>query len=147
MGFATAAVVGAKLADPSKACIAVVGDGGFLMQVGEVATAAQYNVGAIWVVLADHDLAMVSQGMAATQGDPSYVDYYELGWADLATVAQGLGAEASSAQSVEEVAAALTRAISGAAAGVPQVVVAAIDPTEAPPYNYQPPAPPPPSPR
>src|SRR5262249_8196891 len=59
MGFATAAVVGAKLADPTRTCIAVVGDGGFLMQAGEVATAAQYGLGAIWVVLADHDLAMV----------------------------------------------------------------------------------------
>jgi acetolactate synthase I/II/III large subunit len=145
MGFATAAVVGARLADASKTCIAVVGDGGFLMQVGEVATAAQYKIGAIWVVLADRDLAMVSQGMAATQGDPSYDGYYALDWSDLATVAQGLGAEASSAQSVAEVAAALTRAISGADAGVPQVVVATVDPDEAPPYNYLPPAPPPPS--
>jgi acetolactate synthase I/II/III large subunit len=143
MGFGTAAVVGAKLAAPTRTCLAVVGDGGFLMQVGEVATAAQYNLGAIWVVLADHDLSMVSQGMAATQGDPSYDGYYKLGWANLAAVAQGLGAEASSTQSVEEVAAALERAISGADAGVPQVVVVAIDPTEAPPYNYQPPPPPP----
>jgi acetolactate synthase-1/2/3 large subunit len=145
MGFATAAVVGAKLADASHTCIAVVGDGGFLMQVGEVATAAQYKVGAIWVVLADHDLAMVSQGMAATQGDPSYDSYYELGWSNLATVAQGLGAEASVAQSVDEIEAALARAVTGAQTGIPQVVVATIDPGEAPPYNYQPPAPPPPS--
>jgi acetolactate synthase I/II/III large subunit len=145
MGFATAAVVGAKLADPSSTCIAVVGDGGFLMQVGEVATAAQYKVGAIWVVLADHDLAMVSQGMAATQGDPSYDNYYELGWSNLAAVAQGLGAEASVAQSVEEIESALARAVSGAQTGIPQVLVATIDPSEAPPYNYQPPAPPPPS--
>ena len=113
------------------------------MQVAEVATAAQYKLGAIWVVLADHDLSMVSQGMAATQGDPSYDGYYELGWANLAAVAQGLGAEASSAQSASEVAAALDRAISGAGSGVPQVVVVAIDPNEAPPYNYQPPSPPP----
>jgi thiamine pyrophosphate-dependent acetolactate synthase large subunit-like protein len=88
---------------------------------------------------------MVSQGMAATQGDPSYDGYYDLAWSDLATVAQGLGAEASSAQSVEEVTEALARAISGAEAGVPQVIAVAIDPNEAPPYNYLPPAPPPPS--
>jgi acetolactate synthase-1/2/3 large subunit len=88
---------------------------------------------------------MVSQGMAATQGDPSYDNYYELGWSNLATVAQGLGAEASVAQSVEEVETALARAVSGAQTGIPQVVVATVDPSEAPPYNYQPPAPPPPS--
>jgi len=139
MGFATAAVVGAKLAAPDTTCLAVVGDGGFMMQVTEVATAAQYQVGAIWVVLADHDLAMVSQGMAAVTGDTGYDGYYHLGWNDLAAVAQGLGAEASTAQSVEEVDAALARAITGAGKGVPQVVVVDIDPTEAPPYDYPPP--------
>jgi acetolactate synthase-1/2/3 large subunit len=142
MGFATGAVVGAKLAAPATTCLAVVGDGGFLMQVAEVATAAQERIGAIWVVLADHDLSMVSQGMAALESDPSFDQYYELGWNDLAVVAQGLGAEASNAQSVGEVAAALDRAIKGAETGVPQVVVVAIDATEAPPYDYQPLPPP-----
>jgi len=112
------------------------------MQVAEVATAAQERIGAIWVVLADHDLSMVSQGMAALESDPSFDQYYELGWNDLAVVAQGLGAEASNAQSVGEVAAALDRAIKGAETGVPQVVVVAIDATEAPPYDYQPLPPP-----
>lgn len=143
MGFATAAVVGMKLAAPTSTCIAVCGDGGFVMQVGEVATAAQYEIGAIWVVLADHDLTMVSQGMAALTGDPSYEHYYTYGWNDLAAVAQGLGAAAFTADSVETVASALEAAIAGAAAGVPQVVVVNIDGTEMPPYHYPPPVHPP----
>jgi hypothetical protein len=87
MGFGTAAVIGAKLADPTAPCLAVVGDGGFLMQVAEVSTAAQDKIGAIWVVLADHDLTMVSQGMAIVAKDPTYEDYYQIGWTDLAAVA------------------------------------------------------------
>ena len=144
MGFAVGAVVGGKLAAPDATCVAVCGDGGFLMHAGEVATAAQYGVGAIWVVLADHDLSMVSQGMAAVTGDTSYDGYYELGWGDLATVAQGLGAAAYTVDSVETTEAALQSAVAGAATGVPQVVVVEIDTTEMPPYKYPPPQPPPP---
>jgi acetolactate synthase-1/2/3 large subunit len=140
MGFATAAVVGVKLAAPEQTCVAFVGDGGFLMQVAEVATAAQYGVGAIWVVLADHDLTMVSQGMEAVTGDAGYDDYYRIGWNDLGTVAQGLGAAAYHAQTPHEAQDALDRAIAGARTGVPQVVVVEIDPAQAPPYDY--PAPP-----
>ncbi|MGH3994084.1 MAG: thiamine pyrophosphate-dependent enzyme, partial [Pseudonocardiaceae bacterium] len=135
MGFATAAVIGAKLAAPEATCVAFVGDGGFLMQASEVATAAQYAIGAIWVVLADHDLSMVSQGMVAVTGDKSYADYYKIGWNDLAGVAQGLGAAAFNAETVDEVQNALQSAIDGAARGVPQVVVVAVDPAEAPPYD------------
>ena len=143
MGFATAAAIGAKLAAPDETCVAFVGDGGFLMQASEVATAAHYGIGAIWVVLADHDLSMVSQGMAAVTGDKSFADYYKIGWNDLAGVAQGLGAAAFNAQTVDEVQNAFQQAIDGAAAGIPQVVVVAVDPAEAPPYDYPPPPKPP----
>ena len=147
MGFATAAVIGARLADPGAACVAVVGDGGFLMQVAEVATAAQGAIGAIWVVLADHDLAMVSQGMAAVTGDPSYDHYYRIGWTDLAAVARGMGAVAYEVETPDELAAALGQALEGAGLpgnNVPQVIIASIDTTEAPPYDYSPHASPPP---
>jgi acetolactate synthase-1/2/3 large subunit len=138
MGFGTGAVIGARLAAPTIPCVAVVGDGGFLMQVAEVATAAQDGIGAIWVVLADHDLAMVSQGMAAVTHDPSYDNYYEIGWADLAAVARGLGATAYEIRTPDEATAALGDALAGAGLGVPQVIVATIDTSEAPPYDYSP---------
>lgn len=145
MGFSVGAVVGGKLADPVAAGIAVVGDGGFMMQLGEVATAAQYGVGAIWVVLADHDLTMVSQGMAHLEDDPSFLHYYEIGWNDLAATAQGLGADAVMVRTVADTRAALVAAIARAAEGVPQVVGVVIDTSEMPPY-YPPPYPPTPPP-
>jgi acetolactate synthase-1/2/3 large subunit len=144
MGFGTGAVIGARLAQPTMPCVAVVGDGGFLMQVAEVATAAQDGIGAIWVVLADHDLAMVSQGMAAVTGDSSYDHYYKIGWTDLAAVARGMGATAYEIQTPDEAIAALGQALTGAALGVPQVIVATIDTSEVPPYDYTPHASPPP---
>jgi len=141
MGFGVGSVVGAKLAAPGVRCLGLVGDGAFLMHLGEVATAAQYGVGAIWVVLADHDLAMVSQGMAQFTGDPAFEHYYTVAWADLAAAARGLGAEAYDASSTADTAAALDRALAGAGAGVPQVVAVRIDTSQAPPY-YPPPYPP-----
>lgn len=144
MGFATGAVVGARLAASSAPCVAIVGDGGFMMQMAEVATAAQYGIGAIWVVLADHDLAMVSQGMATITGDASYDHFYKLGWTDLRAAATALGATAYDVGSPDEAGRALLAALAGAAKGVPQVIVAAIDTSEMPPYNYAPPPPAPP---
>lgn len=141
MGFAVGAVVGGKLADPAAAGIAVVGDGAFMMHVGEVATAAQHGLGAIWVVLVDHDLAMVSQGMAHFEHDPSFLHYYRVGWKDLVTTAQGLGADAVMVQTVADTQAALVTAIVRAAEGMPQVVGVVIDTSEVPPY-YPPPYPP-----
>jgi acetolactate synthase-1/2/3 large subunit len=133
-GFGVGAVVGGKLADPSATHLAVVGDGGFLMHIGEVATAAQYRLGAIWVVLADHDLAMVSQGMAAQTRDPSFRDYYKVGWSDLATAAQGLGAHAVTVHTLAATREALRHAVHAARDGTPQVLVVDIDRDAVPPY-------------
>jgi acetolactate synthase I/II/III large subunit len=145
MGFGMS-VIGAKLAAPAETCISVIGDGAFMMHAGEVATAAQNGVGAIWIVLGDRQLQMVSQGMAAVTGDPSYQNYYAINWTDLAEVAQGLGAAAWNVSSVHDTTAAVQAAIEGSAKGVPQVIVVNVDTTEMPPYKYPPPPPPPPPP-
>jgi acetolactate synthase-1/2/3 large subunit len=47
-GFGTA--LGVKAALPDKAVLATAGDGGFLYQIGELATAAQHNLGVVVVV-------------------------------------------------------------------------------------------------
>jgi acetolactate synthase-1/2/3 large subunit len=51
MGFSVAGAVGAALAAPERVVIAVCGDGGFLMNCNELATATQYGVRVIWCVL------------------------------------------------------------------------------------------------
>ena len=137
MGFGVGAVIGGKIADPDAVCLAVVGDGAFMMQVGEIATAAQAGAGAIWVVLADHDLSMVSQGMAHFENDPSFNNYYRLDWNDLGEVARGFGAETYDVNSPSSAGAALNQAIAGSKKGIPQVILATIDHTLVPPY-YQP---------
>jgi len=95
MGFAVGAVIGAKLALPDEPCIAVCGDGAFMMHGAEISTAAQNGAGAIWLVLNDNDLGMVSQGMETLFKSESWLGYYKLGAPDLVKFAEGLGATPS----------------------------------------------------
>jgi acetolactate synthase-1/2/3 large subunit len=133
MGFAVGAVIGAKLARPDSTCVGICGDGAFVMHAGEVATAAQYGANAIWVVLADADLAMVSQGMGQYYPGMNWTDYYRSGAPDLGGLATSLGANAISVTDGAALGTALTAALAGAASA-PQVVVVTVDPTAEPPY-------------
>ncbi|WP_269498116.1 thiamine pyrophosphate-binding protein [Castellaniella sp. S9] len=50
MGFGVCSVLGAQLAAPERPCVAVVGDGGFMMTPYVVATAVEYQLPCIWIV-------------------------------------------------------------------------------------------------
>jgi acetolactate synthase-1/2/3 large subunit len=50
MGYATSGILGAKLAKPDVPAVAVVGDGSFMMTPHILATAAEYEIPAVWVV-------------------------------------------------------------------------------------------------
>lgn len=50
MGFGTSGILGAKLAAPDRPCIAVVGDGSFLMTPHALATAVEYDIPVVWIV-------------------------------------------------------------------------------------------------
>lgn len=62
MGYAVAAPVGAKLAMPERPVVAMVGDGSFLMNGFEVATAVDNDIPVIWVVFNNAMLGMVHHG-------------------------------------------------------------------------------------
>jgi acetolactate synthase I/II/III large subunit len=138
MGFGVCSVIGGKIGAPGTACIAITGDGAFLMHGTEVSTAVQNRVGAIWVVLNDNDLAMVSQGNAhffPEPAEPSWKDCYKLGNPDLVLFSRGLGAEACGVSSPAELREALGQAIARADRVCrPQVIVVGIDRNEVPPY-------------
>ena len=141
MGFAVGAVVGGKVGAPDKDCVAIVGDGAFMMQGAEISTAAQNKVGAVWVVLYDDDLSMVSQGMAVLfPPADTWDDYYKLGAPDLVKFSEGLGADAVAIKQNEgpakmeaELKAALARA---QADNKPQVLVLHIDTKPMPKYGW-----------
>jgi pyruvate oxidase len=59
MGFGLPAALAAKLADPRRQAIAVVGDGGFAMLMADFVTAVKYQLPVTVVVLNNHRLAMI----------------------------------------------------------------------------------------
>ncbi|QBG37000.1 thiamine pyrophosphate-binding protein [Litorilituus sediminis] len=61
MGYATPAVIGTKLANPDKQVIGIIGDGAFLMSYTELFTASDRQLGAIFTVFSDGELAQISQ--------------------------------------------------------------------------------------
>jgi acetolactate synthase-1/2/3 large subunit len=122
---------------PDKTCIALVGDGAFMMHGAEVSTAQAHGVGAIWVVLEDRDLHMVSQGMQYLYPDPNDVwdGLYRLGAPDLVKFAEGLGADAYRIESPAALAAIMPTVLDKANnQRRPQVIVAAINQKSIDPY-------------
>lgn len=51
MGFGAPAAIGAKIAAPQRAVISLVGDGGFGQNPACLATAAEQNLGIVWVIM------------------------------------------------------------------------------------------------
>lgn len=93
MGYAVAAPVGAKLAVPDRPVVALVGDGSFLMNGFEVATAVDNKIPVVWVVFNNAMLGMVYHGRRLfktpiPEGLPS-----RFSRVDYAKVAEGLGAK------------------------------------------------------
>jgi acetolactate synthase I/II/III large subunit len=59
MGFGVCGVLGAKLARPDSPCVTVCGDGGFMMMPHAVATAVEYNLPAVWVVMNNYSIGCI----------------------------------------------------------------------------------------
>lgn len=71
MGFGIPAAIAAKLAFPERTVCAVCGDGGFLMTVGELATAVRYGIKIVVVLFTDNDLALI-RIKQEKKGNPIY---------------------------------------------------------------------------
>jgi acetolactate synthase-1/2/3 large subunit len=61
LGFAWPAAVGAKLAHPERASMAIVGDGGFLFTLFALGTAVQHEIGAVAVVMNDASYGTIAR--------------------------------------------------------------------------------------
>ncbi len=88
MGHVTAGAVGAKLANPNHDVIAMVGDGCFLMNGNEIATAADLKLPIVWIVNANQQLGMIHYELrSGTETRSATLENY-----DLAGFARSLGA-------------------------------------------------------
>lgn len=59
MGFGVCGVLGAKLARPECPCVTVCGDGGFTMTPHAVATAVEFDLPAVWVILNNYSIGCI----------------------------------------------------------------------------------------
>ena len=123
MGYSVPAAVAAKIAEPARTVIAVAGDGEFLMNGQEFATAMQY--GAAIVVL------VVNNGMYGTirmhqeREYPARVSGTELKNPDFAAYARAFGGHGETVERSADFAPAFRRAL---ASGKPAIVELKIDP-------------------
>jgi len=59
MGFGIPAAIGAKLCEPDKHVVCITGDGGFLMNCGELMTARRLGINIVVIVICDGDLSLI----------------------------------------------------------------------------------------
>jgi acetolactate synthase-1/2/3 large subunit len=84
MGFGIPAAIAAQLVHPQRAVLAVVGDGGMLMMLHDLALISQLNLPIIMVVLSDSSLSLIRVS-AERRGFPPYgVDFASPGFAAIA---------------------------------------------------------------
>lgn len=75
MGCAVPLAIGAKLASPERPVVSFSGDAGFLMVVGELATAKELNLASIFVVFVDASLALIEKKQRERQLANRGVDF------------------------------------------------------------------------
>jgi acetolactate synthase-1/2/3 large subunit len=130
MSWATSGILGAVVADPNRAAIALTGDGAFNMASQILATAVEYQLPAIWVILNNHELGIERKGsdtayhrthawtrfVRKDTGEPYNPDYVKL--------AEANGALGEHIEHADDFASALGRAL---ASGQPYVIDVPID--------------------
>jgi thiamine pyrophosphate-dependent acetolactate synthase large subunit-like protein len=124
LGYAVPAALGAKLARPERAVVAVVGDGGLLFTVGELATAVKYRLPVVYVVLNDQDYGAIRYLQARLYGRTGE---HALAGPDLPALARAFGLEAFRAADPDDLARALDKALAHPGPTLIEVPVA-IDP-------------------
>src|ERR1700759_3044801 len=68
MGYAVPAAIGAKLACPDRSVQTIVGDGAFMMTCMEILTASSNNLGIVYYVFNDGELAQIAQAQSIPYG-------------------------------------------------------------------------------
>lgn len=131
MGFAVAAPIGGKLAAGEKPVVALVGDGSFLMNGMEVATAVNYNIPVIWVVMNNSMLGMVYHARKLSSIPEGITSSFKQ--VDFVKLAEGLGARGIRITKPGEINRAMMDEIR--ASGLPTVIDVIIDPEEVPPIH------------
>ena len=127
MACALPYAIAAQAAYPGRQVVALVGDGGFSMLMGEFATAVQHKLPVKVVVLKNNSLGMIRWEQMVMLGNPEYA--CDLSPIDFAKVAVACGGTGFTSDDPGDIGAALDAA---PASPGPALVEALIDPNEPP---------------
>jgi pyruvate dehydrogenase (quinone) len=119
--------IGAAVAYPGRQVVCIVGDGGFTMLMGEVATLVKYKLPVKVIIIKNDVLGMIKWEQLAFEGNPQFG--VELQPIDFAAFARACGAGGFTIEKPEEVEAVLREALQYDG---PAVVQAVVDPNEPP---------------
>jgi len=98
MGIALPGAMAAKMVFPERKAVGLCGDGGFLMNVQELATAVQYEIPSITLVWEDHAYGLIAWKQETHFGKTSHTDFVN---PDLVKLAESFGAFAIRVESTE----------------------------------------------
>ena len=115
MGFGGAAALGAKLANPEKVVIALIGDGGFGQNPALLATARHENIAVIWLIMNNDAFGTIAGLQKAHFGTTYGTVFAKDGQStspDYAAIARAYGVEGIRVNSAEEFKPALIKSIS-----------------------------------
>jgi benzoylformate decarboxylase len=104
LGFALPAAVGVRMALPERPVVVIVGDGSSLYAIQALWTAAHYQVGALFVILANGGYAIMDRLADLYGGDRAWPGFREI---DVAAIARGFGCPARRITRHDELLAAL----------------------------------------
>ena len=99
MGFSLGAAMGAKMALPRAPVISFVGDGGFLMYAGELATWKRLNIAMIQVIMVDNGLTQVKSKQLKKGYNTESTSFEKI---DYKKIVESFGIDAIEAHSVPE---------------------------------------------
>jgi len=119
--------IGAQAAHPDRQVVAFVGDGGFTMLMGEIATAVKHELPIKVIIIKNNSLGQIKWEQMVFLGNPEYV--CDLQPIDFAAFARACGAKGMSIERPEECRRVLEEAL---ATPGPVVVEALVDPNEPP---------------
>ena len=107
MGIAVPGAISAKMVHPEREIVGLCGDGGFLMNVQEIATAVQYRVAPTFLVWEDGEYGLIKWKQEATYGKHSHVHFQN---PDLVELSRAFGCHALRVEKTDDLRAALREA-------------------------------------
>ncbi len=128
MGYGVSASLGAKLACPENQVVAVTGDGGLLMLLGELGTIAESGHAVTVLLLNNRRLGMVRELQDNTYGRGRQFGVYFENSPDFVQIAKAFGMQSKRVEREEDLPQALSEALSS---NVPYLLECMIDPEAA----------------